>query len=119
MELKKYSGVEFYLDLLKDVYWRSSALEVLSKWLEQQPDRQRVEFILNANINKLFTLFKTTKEDMQFSNLLVPTHSDTATPTRPVSVLTPISLSGLVPSVLCLVLCVCGSLSCSCHSTGF
>jgi hypothetical protein len=70
MELKKYSGVEFYLDLLRDVYWRSPALEVISKWLGE--DRQRVEFILNAQIGKLFTVFKTTKEALQFQNLLVP-----------------------------------------------
>jgi len=70
MELKKYGGVEFYIEALKDPYWRSPFLEVLARWLQMMDDRQRVEFILNANVNKLFTLFKTTKDVVQFDKIL-------------------------------------------------
>jgi hypothetical protein len=68
LELKKYGGVEFYIEILKDPYWRTSSLDVLAKWL--QDDRQRVEFILNANINKLFNVFRTTKDSQNFEKIL-------------------------------------------------
>jgi len=68
MELKKYSGVEFYIEVLKDPYWRTYALDVLSKWLND--DRFRVEFILHANLHKLFTVFKTTVEVLSLGRVL-------------------------------------------------
>jgi secreted Zn-dependent insulinase-like peptidase len=31
-ELRKYHGIEFYVELLRDPYWGNHALEVLAKW---------------------------------------------------------------------------------------
>jgi hypothetical protein len=31
-ELRKYNGVQFFVDILKDSYWRTHALEVLTVW---------------------------------------------------------------------------------------
>ena len=70
IELKKYNGVQFYIDCLRDVYWRSHSLEVLAGWLQE--DTQRVGFTLNlpTNINKLFSVFKTTNDAIQFEKML-------------------------------------------------
>jgi len=59
-ELKKHGGLQFYIDLLKERYWRTKAFEVLTVWMSEDSDK--VSFILNTpdNINKLLDLLRTT-----------------------------------------------------------
>lgn len=70
LELKKYSGLQFYVDSLHDLYWRSHALEVLAVWLTE--DMCRCNLVLNTstNINKLLTCFRTTSNVVQFEKML-------------------------------------------------
>jgi len=62
--------VQFYIDVLRDPYWRTYALEVLAVWLQEDP--HRVGFILNttSNINKLLAVFKTTNKIVQIEKIL-------------------------------------------------
>jgi hypothetical protein len=66
MELKKYSGVTFYLHTLRDPYWRSHALEVLAVWLSEDP--QRVGFMLTqpSAVNALLSCVQQTGNATQF-----------------------------------------------------
>ena len=32
LELKKYNGIAFFLDLLEDSYWRQYALDAIALW---------------------------------------------------------------------------------------
>jgi len=71
MELKKYGGVQFYLDVLNlEEYWRAHALEALAVWLQEEPDR--IGFILNTtdNLHKLFKVFATTENHVQIEAIL-------------------------------------------------
>jgi serine/threonine protein kinase len=70
LELRKYRGVQFYIALLQERYWRTHALEVLAFWLNDAP--QRVEFVLctDANLLKLFAVFRTTQQAVQFETML-------------------------------------------------
>jgi len=72
LELKKYNGVAFFLELLDDAYWKSHALEALAVWL--QDDAARVEFVLvsSANVYRLVNAYKSTRASMQFEKILAP-----------------------------------------------
>ena len=72
LELKKYNGVSFFLDLLEESYWRTHALESLALWLSEDPCR--VEFFLTSsvNINKIIRVVTATKKKLQFEKILVP-----------------------------------------------
>jgi hypothetical protein len=69
-EVKKYAGVAFYIEVLRDFYWRSHALEVLSVWLADEP--ARVGFILQSpsHLNALLSVFLTTSNNTQFEAML-------------------------------------------------
>lgn len=71
IELKKYGGVWFYLDILKsDTYWRSHILEVIANWLSE--DIEKTGNIINSpqNIRKLLRVFKETNNVTQFEKML-------------------------------------------------
>jgi len=75
VELKKYGGLQFYIDILSsaDVYWRSYALEVLSFWVAASADETaRASFHLatSSNINKLVQVFVVTEDPTQFDKML-------------------------------------------------
>eukprot|EP01006_Ploeotia_vitrea_P036616 TRINITY_DN66042_c10_g1_i2.p2 TRINITY_DN66042_c10_g1~~TRINITY_DN66042_c10_g1_i2.p2 ORF type:complete len:533 (+),score=325.32 TRINITY_DN66042_c10_g1_i2:48-1646(+) len=72
MELKKYNGVDFFLNLLDESYWRTHALEALALWLNDDP--RRVEFILvrKTNVSKLVSVLRRTTKSVQFEKILVP-----------------------------------------------
>eukprot|EP00475_Leptophrys_vorax_P031967 TRINITY_DN4884_c0_g2_i1.p1 TRINITY_DN4884_c0_g2~~TRINITY_DN4884_c0_g2_i1.p1 ORF type:complete len:787 (-),score=238.16 TRINITY_DN4884_c0_g2_i1:1984-4161(-) len=57
VELKKYGGIEFYLELLEMHYWRKRALQALAVWIAD--DGVRVEAVLmqNHNLHRLITAF--------------------------------------------------------------
>ena len=74
-ELKKYQGVQFYVDILTspDVYWRSAALDCIATWMSASvEDTARVSFLLNtaSNINKLLRVFRDTDDATQFDKML-------------------------------------------------
>eukprot|EP01083_Nonionella_stella_P082209 226905_1 len=63
-ELKKYDGVNFYLDLLTQHHWQSFALDSLAVWLAT--DRPRVEMIIlrQQNVIKVFNVFEKTEKSV-------------------------------------------------------
>jgi hypothetical protein len=69
-QLRKHDGVEFYLDILCDPYWRTQALECIATWLAD--DFERVEFVLAApsNVGKILGTFRTTHNATQFEAML-------------------------------------------------
>lgn len=69
-ELKKYSGLQFYVDSLHDLYWRSHALEVLAVWLTEDIPRCNAVLNTSTNINKLLQCFRSTSNIVQFEKML-------------------------------------------------
>merc|ERR1719234_1082691 len=61
-ELKKYDGINFYLDLLTQHHWQSFALDSIAVWLTL--DRARVEVVLLQphNLLKMIEVFRSTEK---------------------------------------------------------
>eukprot|EP00808_Paulinella_micropora_P021792 g56479.t1 len=70
MELKKHGGVQFYVNLLTEPYWRTYALRSITSWLQDDPGR--VSFILakSANITKLIEAFESSSTPFQLEKIL-------------------------------------------------
>eukprot|EP00457_Paulinella_chromatophora_P000887 gb/GEZN01000888.1/.p1 GENE.gb/GEZN01000888.1/~~gb/GEZN01000888.1/.p1 ORF type:complete len:1118 (-),score=151.66 gb/GEZN01000888.1/:33-3386(-) len=70
MELKKHGGVQFYVNLLTEPYWRTYALRSITSWLQDDPGR--VSFILSKsnNITKLIEAFESTTNPVQLEKIL-------------------------------------------------
>jgi hypothetical protein len=57
VELKKYGGIEFYLELLEMPYWRKRALQALATWISDDGVRVEAVLIQNHNLHRLITAF--------------------------------------------------------------
>lgn len=60
-ELKKYDGVNFYLDMLQQHHWQMHAIDSLAVWLSAQTPRVEMIMLQSHNIAKLLRVFTTTQ----------------------------------------------------------
>ena len=56
-ELWRYSGLQFYIDLLHQEFWQVTALDSIKEWLVQEPERVEATLLQTEALRTLVELF--------------------------------------------------------------